>query len=154
MLLPIWSTKINAKQTQQIIKLQKQGLRLVYSANRLSHSSYLFLKSRITRFDLLFTKYTIDLFHKNQLGLVPKLIKSTLDGLGSSKNPRNNNLRIPSNYKKGDLIYDLLNTWNNLPEGLKNCPKNTLQSKKMISEFIQTKYEICQLKHCDSCKAT
>ena len=150
----IWSTKINAKQTQQIIKLQKQGLRLVYSANRLSHSSYLFLKSRITRFDLLFTKYTIDLFHKKQLGLVPKLIKSTLDGLSSSKNPRNNNLRIPSIYKKGDLIYDLLNTWNNLPEGLKTCPKNTLQSKKMISEFTQTKYEICQLKCCDSCKAT
>ena len=150
----IWSTKINAKQTQQIIKLQKQGLRLVYSANRLSHSSYLFLKSRITRFDLLFTKYTIDLFHKKQLGLVPKLIKSTLDGLSSSKNPRNNNLRIPSIYKKGDLIYDLLNTWNNLPEGLKTCPKNILQSKKMISEFTQTKYEICQLKCCDSCKAT
>ena len=120
----IWSTKINNRQTQKIIKLQKQGLRLVYSANRLCHSSNLFLKSGITRFDLLFTKNTIELFHKKQLGTVPKLIKTTLDELCSSKNPRNNNLRIPSIYKKGDLMYELLNTWNNLPEGIKIAPNN------------------------------
>ena len=150
----IWSTKINKKQTQKIIKLQKQGLRLVYSANKLCHSSNLFLKSGITRFDLLFTKNTIELFHKKQLGIVPKLIKTTVDELCSSKNPRNNNLRIPSIYKKGDLMYELLNSWNNLPESIKTAPNKSFKSKKMISDFIKTKYEICQLKKCESCKVT
>ena len=150
----IWSTKLNNKQSQKIIKLQKQGLRLVYSANRLCHSSNLFIKSGITRFDLLFTKFTIDLFHKKHLGMVPKLINTTLNELCSSKNPRNNNIRIPSIYKKGDLMYELLNTWNNLPEDIKTAPNKSFKSKTMISDFIKTKYEKCQLKKCESCRVT
>jgi hypothetical protein len=91
---------------------------------------------------------TIELFHKKQLGLVPKLIKTTIDELCSSKNPRNNNLRIPSIYKKGDLMYELLNSsqWIKKKKNSENCwechnssrnakknfsPLNVLREKKL-----------------------
>ena len=51
-------------------------------------------------------------------------------------------------------MYELLNSWNNLPESIKTAPNNSFNSKKMISDFIKTKYEICQLKKCESCKVT
>ena len=60
----------------------------------------------------------------------------------------------PLNLQKGDLMYELLNTWNNLPEDIKTAPNKSFKSKTMISDFIKTKYEKCQLKKCESCKVT
>ena len=49
----VWTPNLTKAQMNKIIALQKQGLKMVYSTHRMSHSSVLFIKSGITRFDLL-----------------------------------------------------------------------------------------------------
>ena len=135
-----------------IFFVSKQALRIIYQANRMSHSNTLFLNSNIVRFDLLFKKNVIEIFHKKHLGLLPNLLKNKIDNIESSKNSRTLNLKIPHGYKKGDLFYELTNTWNNLPHDIKDPPINLLSSKKRIKSFIQSEYKQCYQKNCKSCE--
>ena len=148
----IWIPSLTQKQLSKIITLQKQALRIIYQANRMSHSNTLFLNSNIVRFDLLFKKNVIEIFHKKYLGLLPNLLKNKIDNIESSKNSRTLNLKIPHGYKKGDLFYELTNTWNNLPHDIKDPPINLLSSKKRIKSFIQSEYKQCYQKNCKSCE--
>ena len=148
----IWIPSLTQKQLSKIITLQKQALRIIYQANRMSHSNALFLKSNIVRFDLLFKKNVIEIFHKKHLGLLPKLLKDKIENIESSKNNRTSNLKIPHVYKKGDMFYELINTYNNLPHHIKDPPTNLFSSKKRIKSFIQTEYKQCLLKNCKSCE--
>ena len=150
----IWSTNLNKKQVQKIINMQKRGLRLVYSANKLCHSSALFIKSNITRFDLLFKKTTIEIFYKRHFGTLPEMLSNKLNLIEKSKNSRTNNLKIPPIYKKGDLIYEIINNWNHLPTTIKTPPDIQFKSKKRISDFIKEQYEICNIEDCSSCRVT
>ena len=149
-----WIPSLTKNQIQKIVKLQKHGLRLVYLTHKLAHSAHLFIKSNITRFDLLFKKTVIELFHKKYLGTLPKLISDKLDEFEKSKNPRTKNLKIPNYYKKGNLFFEILNVWNNLPESIKDPPKKLFISKKRINEFIKKEYILCELKNCISCQVT
>ena len=120
------------------------------------HTSKLFINARITRFDLLFKKSCIELFHKKELNLLPEMLKTKLNKLESSKNKRTNNIKIPSIYKKGDLFYEILNCWNNLPSNIKEIPESLSKSKKAILNFINSEYSICNLsaKYCKSCASS
>ena len=148
----IWIPSLTQKQLSKIITLQKQALRIIYQANRMSHSNALFLKSNIVRFDLLFKKNVIEIFHKKYLGLLPNLLKNKIENIESSKNPRTLNLKIPHCYKKGDLFFELIDTWNNLPHDIKDPPINLLSSKRRIKSFIQSEYKQCHQKNCKSCE--
>ena len=150
----VWFPSLTQKQITKIVTLQKQALRLIYLANRLSHSNTLFLKSNIVRFDLIFKKTVIEIFHKKYLGLLPKLLKDKIEKIENSKNTRTHNFKIPHIYKKGDLFYEIINTWNNLPSDIKIPPAKLFISKKRIKTFIQSEYKPCQLKKCKSCEVT
>ena len=150
----VWTPSLTKTQINKIIKLQKQGLRLVYSTHRMSHSSVLFIKSGITRFDLIFKKSTIELLHKAEQNLLPKKLAKAIKEITKSKNTRKNNIRIPTIYKKGDLFYEILNTWNNLPKEMKEIPPKYSKSKIMIDHFIKNEYEKCTTKNCKSCLVT
>ena len=103
--------------------------------------------SGITRFDLLFTKSTIDLFHKDNLELSPPAIKDILDQCKDIANPRPQykyNKIIPHCYKKGNLMYKIIKTSNSLLEHMKIPITGKYQSKKKIKKFIQTQqYQTC-----------
>ena len=149
-----WTPSLTKSQVKKIIKLQKQGLRLVYLTHRMAHSSSLFIKSGITRFDLLFKKSTMELMHKYKQNLLPRKLTKALNELTKSKNTRNNNYRIPAIYKKGDLFYEILNTWNNIPNEMKEIPNKHTTSKSMIKNFLKKQYEHCHVNNCESCKVT
>ena len=68
-----------------------------------------------------------------------------------SRNRRTNNIKIPSAYKKGDLFYEIINTWNNLPSDIKETPESLPNSKKKILNYINSNYSICTKKNCESC---
>ena len=150
----VWFPSLNQKQITKITTLQKQALRLIYLANRMTHSKTLFQKSNIVRFDLIFKKSVIEIFHKKYLGLLPKLLSEKLDLIENSKNKRTQNLKIPHIYKKGDLFYELINTWNNLPPDIKIPPAKLFISKKRIKAFIQSEYKPCEKENCKSCEVT
>ena len=79
------------------------------------------------------------------------MLKEKIDEFELSKNKRTNNLKIPSAYIKGDLFYEIINTWNNLPADIKNIPDKYFKSKKKITNFINSEYVLCERKNCVSC---
>ena len=86
--------------------------------------------------------------------LCGKLLSEKLDLIENSKNKRTQNLKIPHIYKKGDLFYELINTWNNLPPDIKIPPAKLFISKKRIKAFIQSEYKPCEKENCKSCEVT
>ena len=52
------------------------------------------------------------------------------------------------------VTYEILNTWNNLPNDMKDIPATHSKSKSMISNFIKNEYELCTTKNCKSCEVT
>ena len=79
------------------------------------------------------------------------MLRDKLDDIEKSKNKRTNNLKISSAYKKGDLFYEIINSWNNLPPNIKEIPDKYFKSKKKILNYINSEYDICKLKNCEAC---
>ena len=155
----IWASNLTKGQMKEIITLQKRALRLIYMQHSKSHTSKLFSISGITRFDHLFIKGTLDLFHKTDLDLTPIAIKEILDSCKPIENPRQQykfNRKIPHNFKSGNLIYKIVSTWNSLPEYMKQPITGKYQSKKKIKNYIASLYdnEKCIKKECYSCNVT
>ena len=96
----------------------------------------------------------MELMHKYKQNLLPRKLTKALNELTKSKNTRNNNYRIPAVYRKGDLFYEILNTWNNIPNEMKEIPNKHTTSKSMIKNFLKKQYEHCHVNNCESCKVT
>ena len=163
----IWSTNISKKQTNEIIKLQKRALRLIYLKNSIHHTSDLFKQSGVIRFDFLFEKEMLDLMYKKQTMQIPNLINKQLSNLSHSLNTRlanSVNYSLPSNVFNGNLMFNLLDSWNKSPKYIKNKilsatkpPNNNIRNlnekfKKIIKDYINTKYKQCSVKNCTSCE--
>ena len=137
----IWFTNLNKKQTNEIIKLQKWALRLIYLKNRISHTTDLFKNSGIIRFDFLFDKEMLDLMYKKQTNQLPSLIMKQLSKFGHSLNTRlqtSENYSIPHHFVKNNLIYDLLTAWNKTPKYIKK--------KKNSKSWRTFKQQLCKPK--------
>ena len=50
-------------------------------------------------------------------------------------------MKIQSVYKKGDIFFEIINAWNNLPEKNK---RTAIYIKKRIKEFLKNEYVICK----------
>ena len=154
----IWSTNLTKGQINEIIVLQKRALRVVYSQHSKSHTAKLFKISGITRFDHLFQKSTLELFYKDNIDLSPTAIKELLQSCKMIENPRpqyKHNRIIPHYYKKDNLMYRIIKTWNQLPEHMKEpTTLGKFQIKRKIKEYLMTLYETCQKTNCYSCSVT
>ena len=154
----IWSTNLTKGQINEIIVLQKRALRVVYSQHSKSHTAKLFKISGITRFDHLFQKSTLELFYKDNIDLSPTAIKELLQSCKMIENPRpqyKHNRIIPHYYKKDNLMYRIIKTWNQLPEYMKEpTTLGKFQIKRKIKEYLMTLYETCQKTNCYSCSVT
>ena len=82
------------------------------------------------------------------------MMSEKISEIEKSKNLRTNNLKIPTGYKKGDLFFEIITEYNNLPDEIKEPPAKLFISKKRIKEFIKNEYKICEIKKCQSCKLT
>ena len=52
-------------------------------------------------------------------------------------------MKIPSVYKKGDLFFEIINAWNNLPEKNKRTASKAIYIKKRIKEFLKNETAGC-----------
>ena len=159
---PIWSLNLNLGEINYIIRLQKRALRAVYRIKRMCHSIILFKKSGVIRFDFLFLKYTMELVFKFFTRELPEKILELLNHFEFPRKLRNSEMyhfNIPEYYKKDDLYYEIMTTWNKIPsymkesiheEALKEKPSFQIV-KSLTKKYIESLYPECNKKPCVLC---
>ena len=159
---PIWSLNLKKYQINELLKLQKRGLRAVYNIRKKCHSDQLFRQSGIVRFDFLFIKYVIELLFKFFINDLPAKIKELLNHFTFPRKLRNSELHIfniPLHLRQGDLFYNIMSTWNNVPtyirkeiyeESQKEKP-SIMKVKYIAKKYVESLYPICNKKPCFLC---
>ena len=146
-----WNINLHPGHIQEIIRMQTEGLRYVYSNCKQCSATSLFKKSGVIRFDLYLKSCVLDLFFKHKLGLIYNRISTgLLRNLNYSRKPKKNssqNFQIPPEYHQGDLFHQIITTWNNLPGYIKEMPIQRSNFKKRIHDYIQQ-----QLPNCNPCE--
>ena len=87
---------------------------------------------------------------------VPKSIKKLLN-LQEITNNRTNDkskFKIPPYHKKGDLLYEIIDSWNKADFNIKEPKAGIYSLKKDLKKYYETKYKICNNENCASCKVT
>ena len=148
-----WNINLDPKHIQEIINMQTEGLRYVYSNCKQCSATSLFKRSGVIRFNLYLKSCVLDLFFKHKLGLIYNSISTgILRNLKYSRKPKKNssqNFQIPPEYHQGDLFHQIITTWNNLPGYIKEMPIQRSNFKKIIHDYIQQ-----QLPNCNPCELT
>ena len=147
-----WNINLNPEHIQEIINMQIEGLRYVYSNCKQCSATSLFKRSGVIRFDLYLKSCVLDLFFKHKLGLIYNSISTRLlRNLKYSRKPKKNssqNFQIPPEYHQGDLFHQIITTWNNLPGYIKERPIQRSNFKKIIHDYIQQQlpnYNPCEI---------
>ena len=161
----IWLTSLNKGKMKQLLTLQKRAIRLVFNKHYICHTADLFRKAKVTRIDFQILKSSLEFIYLKSKDLLPEEISKIITNFDHQICTRQNSsmkFNIPPEYKKGDLVYTILDNWNNIPiemkktiiDGRKGTSNiSTIIMKRKIKEYIFDQYEKCYLKNCYSCDA-
>ena len=113
----IWISSISKKQLKQLKTVQKKALQIVFSKKYNAHTDGLFEKGRITKVENIFEKEALVMTHKFQKKELPTAIKQLYENSldDSSVKTRQStacNLRPKCQLKEGNLMFDVLDSWN------------------------------------------
>ena len=152
--------KMNKTQITNLLKLQKKALRLVFQARKNVHTDKLYKLSNIIPIDKLYeteaTKFVFMHISDTTKDQQPKAIHNILfQKTAITRYTRlyddESKIKINHEYRKGQAIYNLLDTWNNAKSDLRMAG-NLFSLKKMIrNEFIH-KIKPCLNKNCYICQ--
>ena len=151
---------MNKTQITNLLKLQKKALRLVFQARKNVHTDKLYKLSNIIPIDKLYeteaTKFVFMHISDTTKDQQPKAIHNILfQKTAITRYTRlyddESKIKINHEYRKGQAIYNLLDTWNNAKSDLRMAG-NLFSLKKMIrNEFIHI-IKPCLNKNCYICQ--
>ena len=142
----------------QITKLQKKAVRLIFRAPINSHTKKLFYHSKITPVEKLYHYECVKLVYKNINELYkdqqPETLRKLIIDDTNTRTTRHidgyNKLKIKKELRKGMAIYDIISEWNSAETAVKESG-NFLSLKKQIKNNVSG-YEKCKKKDCVICK--
>ena len=151
---PIWISNISKNKLKILKTIQKKAVRIIHSAKYNAHTDSLFAKSRITKAEDIFKRESLLMTFKYQKKTLPDAImtlyENSLDKDGRFTRQYSTKLLKPSRaLKKGNLMFETLNQWNNL-ESLKD--ETSIKSFKTNLTRMLNKYDHCTKQNCYSCK--
>ena len=119
--------KLKKSQIEQITKLQKKAVRLIFRAPINCHTKRLFYHSRITPAEKLYHNECVKLVYKNinelykdqQPETLAKLITDETNTRTTRHTDGYNKLKIKKEIKKGMAIYDIISEWNSAEIAIK-----------------------------------
>jgi hypothetical protein len=150
--------KLKSKQLDTITKLQKKCLRLVYNSKPRTHTKSLYEKSNITPAKETFKAESIKLIFKTTNELTknkqPKAIAELINLKQNNQRATRlskNTYKIPlKKHYPGTLIYQIIKSWNETDEEIKNCG-NVKILTKTLNKYLQKTLVPCEVKKCHSC---
>ena len=155
----IWLPKISNTQLDELSKLQKKALRAIFKSKYNSHTNILFELSKITKVSDIFQKESIKLMYYHKEGLAPttisKLISDhTIKKLTKTRNQLSDQTLSIVGFRNGDLLYNLVQQWNNSNLSLKDSTFDIKSISKRINYFQSQNYTLCDKESCYNCFCT
>ena len=150
-----WADCLTKTQLKELEVLQKKAIRLVFGARFNTHTSELFRLSGVIPFNEMYRKESLIFLKKLQIGKQPKIFKDIIGNFETNTNLRSSHqqkIRIPTQFKKGNVFYNILKSWNDSEPELKNC-ENELKLKALFKELQKEKQKTkkCTTKRCYMC---
>ena len=150
--------KLKKNQINQIIKLQKKAVRLIFRAPINSHTKNLFYYSKIIPVEKLYHYECTKLIYKNIHELYkeqqPEALRNLIINETCTRATRHsdgyNKIKIKKEFKKGNAIYDIISEWNSAERTIKDS--GNLKSLKRQIKDRASEYEKCKKKDCVICK--
>ena len=151
--------KLNKGQIAELVGLQKKAIRRVFQAKYNVHTNKLFKLANITPIDKSYeteaTKFMFQYISDNTKDLQPKAIQKILfQDAEITRNTRfyddESKVRISHQYKKGQVVYNLLSNWNNASVN-QRFAGNLWSLKNIIREEINNELKPCEIKNCFMC---
>ena len=150
--------RLSKTQLDELSKLQKNAIRLVFSTKRSVHTNKLFKLANI--------RPIANIYEEEAIKFVFKFINDTNDeqpqAIGKilfqgNTNLRNlryydykSNIKICDKFKKGNCLYNLLHTWNQTDYVTKSAG-NFWSLKAMLKEKLYIEDKTCQKENCYIC---
>ena len=152
--------KLSKGQIQNLKRLQKKAIRLIFNASKFSHTDNLFKLANITPIEKLYEHEAIKFVFKNfsELSAMsqPVAIRDIL--LNNSEKTKyltrfdDDTTKIrPKNHKTGQCVFSLITKWNNANSNLRNAG-NLFSLKRMLKNELSLNIKECMQKECFSCK--
>ena len=152
-----YGDKLTNKQTDQITKLQKQCIRLIFNAKRGVHTKKLYEKAQILPANATYKAEAIKLVHKSTNELTQKKQPILISNLFQTNiSPRQTRLSNDTNKINmankipGTLIYNICKIWNETPNEIKESG-NSVSLKKQLKSTALNGLKDCQIKKCQIC---
>ena len=149
--------KLNKKQLNELYLLQKQAIRLVFSARKNVHTSKLFKLAGVVPLNKLYETESIKLVYKNMLDpssndqpIAIKNLLITQNHDSARLYGNQNKIKIPSHYKKTHGFFNILEQWNKCRPEFKTCG-NLWSLKRMLKEEFLQSIPVCGIKNCSTC---
>ena len=150
----VWMSSITKKQLNSLKVVQKKALRIVYNKRFNAHTGKLFETSKITQVQNIFDRESCLLTFKYQNRNLPteilNLYKISLNY--SSIETRSMSatiLRPNKELKKGNVMFDIITTWNNLGHNIRDLRYYSDFKEKITN--IYNRYTECEKTNCYSC---
>ena len=151
----IWINEIKKGQLNQLKKLQKKAIRVIFNKRYNSHTGELFKQSGITKIENMFLTESVKTIHKfhnkNLPRAIQNMIKESLDNPNLLTRSMSNCTLQPKREMIGTTIFKVLENWNELGNSTRDI-KSYKEFKKCISKELNENYEICIKENCYSCK--
>ena len=154
--------KLSKGQIQNLQRLQKKAIRLIFNANKYSHTEKLFRLAKITPIESIYEREAIKFVFKNfsetSADLQPAAIRDILFNDNNKQTQIRTRfddditkIRIKSQIKKGQCIFSIIEKWNNANPDLRNAG-NLFSLKRLLTYELETKMKECTKDNCFSCK--
>ena len=152
--------KLSITQLRELTTLQKKAVRLVFNAKKTVHTSKLFKLAKIIPANKTYEKEAVKFVYKNKSELIqslqPKAIRDLIDTNETTVRTTRaaqdfTKIKIKHEYKKGQCVYNLLDTWNKADTIHKNAGNLWWLRRQQKIDFVDS-IETCTVKNCKTCE--
>ncbi len=144
----IWIPKLNTKTNNQLTKIQKRAIRIVFNVKYNHHTAILFKLSNTLTIEKLGTLNCINLAGKHMHNKLPEIFQEIIKINPNSRNP----LKFPQNCKKSNITYNILNAWTKYKDKIDTTTINTIKNscKRVLINEYDSDINKCT-KQCKQC---
>ena len=153
-----WMPKLNKKQLQSLVTLQKRALRSIFCAKYTTHTNILYFLSRITKVEDIVESESLKIMYNFKEGSLPAAVLQLFEKSTSSQTSITRNQKSPTflsvkGFRKNDSIYEIVHSWNSSPNlDFKERKYEMASVKSRINEYQRNKYNFkCERSNCFSC---
>ena len=154
-----WLPKLNTKQLDTLITLQKRAIRAIFNSKYNSHTNILFQYSHITKVEDICEAESLKMMYQYKEGLLPFGVSQTIKKFTEASTFLTRSNATPKitirGLRKDDILYEMITYWNKCNLEIKDQTYKMPSVKQRIKGYLRKRYNFnCHRQKCFSCFRT